>query len=44
VYYGRATGFGDAEVAYIAHIGGFLAGIVLISILTVSHGWQRAIS
>jgi membrane associated rhomboid family serine protease len=44
VYYGPATGFVDAGVAYAAHIGGFVAGIVMVSVLTVGHGLQRAFS
>ncbi len=44
VYYGPATGVVDAGVAYAAHVGGFVAGIVMISVLSVGHGLQRAFS
>lgn len=44
VYYGPATGIIDTGVAYAAHIGGFVAGIVMVSVLTVGHGLQRAFS
>jgi membrane associated rhomboid family serine protease len=42
VYYGPATEVVDAGVAYAAHIGGFLAGVVMMSIFSVGHGLQRA--
>ncbi len=44
VYYGPAIGLVDTGVAYAAHIGGFVAGIVMISVLTIGHGLQRAFS